>query len=196
MRRLLMSPPFLLMILAAGLTHAGHAVQFGFGSLRWAEAGYPSWLIGLLWAEASAAEILLFAYGGRLVERLGPSWLLAIAGALGAARWLVLGATTELWAVVPVQLFHAANFGAMHLGAMLFIARAVAPGYANMAQSLYSGLTFGAMMGGAMLFTGWLYALSPFTAYGAAAAMSAGGAAVALALGLAWRGRLIGAAVR
>jgi PPP family 3-phenylpropionic acid transporter len=181
------------MILAAGLIHGGHAVQFGFGSLRWAEAGYPSWLIGLLWAEASAAEILLFAYGGRLVERLGPSWLLGLAGALGALRWLVLGSTTELWAVVQVQLLNAANFGAMHLGAMLFIAKAVGPGYANMAQSLYSGLTFGAMMGGAMLLSGWLYAWSPFGAYAAAAAMSLGGAGAALALALTWRGRVIGA---
>jgi len=190
-RALMTSPPFLLMIAASGLIHGSHAVQFGFGSLHWKAAGYPDWLIGVLWAESVVAEIVLFAFGGRLVERLGASRLMIIAGVAGAARWLALGATTALWVVVPAQLLHAANFGMMHLGAMLFIARAVSPGHANMAQSLYSGLTFGAVMGGAMLVAGALFHTHPEAAYWGAAAMSFAGAGMALVFALSWRGRMI-----
>lgn len=188
-RALMTSRPFLLMIAAAGLIHGAHAVQFGFGSLRWKAAGYPDWLIGTLWAEGSIAEIALFAFGGPLVQRLGPSRLLIIAGVLGVARWLAFGLTTDLAVVAPMQILHAANFGAMHLGSMLFIARAIPPGHANMAQSLYSGITVGAIMGGSMLLAGALYRGDPSTAYFAAAAMSVLGAGAALWLGLVWRER-------
>lgn len=190
-RALMGSRPFMLMIAAAGLIHGAHAVQFGFGSLHWKAAGHPDWVIGALWAEAVIAEILLFAFGGRLVERLGASRLLVIAGLLGTLRWAALGASTELWVIVPVQLLHAANFGAMHLGAMLFIARAVPEGFANMAQSLYSGITVGAVMGGAMLLAGVLYRTDPHAAYWSAAAMSLAGAGAGLGLALAWRGRVL-----
>jgi len=188
-RALMTSPPFLLMIAAAGLIHGAHAVQFGFGSLHWKAAGYPDWLIGTLWAEGSIAEILLFAFGGPLVQRLGPSRLLIIAGLLGAIRWLAFGFTTDLAVVAPIQLLHAANFGAMHLGAMLFITRAIPPGHANMAQSLYSGITVGALMGGSMLLAGVLYRGDPASAYFAAAAMSIIGAGAAVWLGVTWRER-------
>ncbi len=191
-RALMTSRAFLLMLVAAGLLHGAHAVQFGFGSLHWKAAGHADWVIGALWAESVIAEILLFAFGGRLVERLGASRLLVIAGVLGCMRWAALGASTELWVVVPVQLLHAANFGAMHLGAMLFIARSVPPGFANMAQSLYSGITVGAIMGGAMLLAGSLYHTDPQAAYWSAAAMSLAGAGAALLLSLSWRGRMIG----
>ncbi len=190
-RALMTSRSFLLMLAAAGLIHGAHAVQFGFGSLHWKAAGHPDWLIGVLWAESVVAEIVLFAFGGKLVERLGASRLLVIAGVLGCVRWAALAASTDLWVIVPAQLLHAANFGAMHLGAMLYIARAVPPGFANMAQSLYSGITVGAIMGGAMLLAGYLYETDPNAAYWSAAAMSLAGAGVALGLAFVWRGRVI-----
>jgi PPP family 3-phenylpropionic acid transporter len=185
-RALMSSRPFLLMIASAGLIHGAHAVQVGFGSLHWKAAGYPDWLIGALWAEGSVAEIALFAFGGPLIGRLGASRLLVIAGVLGALRWLAFGLSTDLAVVAPMQLLHAANFGAMHMGAMLFISRAIPPGHANMAQSLYSGITVGALMGGSMLLAGLLYRSDPATAYFAAAALSIVGAGAALLLGLVW----------
>jgi len=191
-RVLLASRRFLLMIAASGLTLGGHAVQFSFGSLHWKAAGYPDWLIGTLLAEGSIAEILLFSFCGPLVQRLGPSRLLLIAGLLGTLRWLVFAFTTDLAAVVPVQLLHAANFGAMHMGAMLFIARAVPPGHANMAQSLYSGITLGGLMGAATLLAGVLYQADPMVAYLSAAALSTLGAGAALWLGLVSRDRAPG----
>jgi hypothetical protein len=68
----------------------------------------------------------------------------------------------------------------------------VSPGYANMAQSLYSGITVGAMMGGAMMLAGALYHVDPAAAYWSAAAMSLAGASMAVVFAVVWRGRVIG----
>jgi PPP family 3-phenylpropionic acid transporter len=98
-------------------------------------------------------------------------------------RWTVLAGTTALPALIAVQLLHALTFGAAHLGAVHFIARRAPPGLAATAQGLYAALSGGLAMGLASLLAGWLYAAVEARAFLAMAAMSAGGLALALALG-------------
>jgi len=144
-----------------------------------------------LWGEGVVAEILLFAFGAPLVRRLGPVGLIAASAGLGALRWAVLALTTELWIVAAAQLLHAASFGAMHLGAMLFITRAVPDAYANSAQGLLGGLTYGAGLGAGLLLAGWLYGIFGADAYWSNAALSALALPLTLWLALAWRGGII-----
>jgi PPP family 3-phenylpropionic acid transporter len=124
---------------------------------------------------------------------MGPIGLIAAAAGLGALRWAVLALTTELWIVALSQLLHAASFGAMHLGAMLFITRAVPDVYANSAQGLLGGLTYGAGLGAGMLLAGWLYGIIGADAYWANSALSALALLVTLWLAVVWRGRVIAA---
>ncbi len=79
----------------------------------------------------------------------------------------------------------------MHLGAMLFITRAVPDAYANSAQGLLGGLTYGAGLGAGLLLAGWLYGHFGADAYWANAALSALAVPVTLWLALAWRGQVI-----
>ena len=188
---LLSSKPFVLFILATGMIHAAHGVYYGFSTIHWISQGYSHLTVGLLWAEGVVAEILLFAFGAPVVRRLGPIGLIAAAARLGALRWGVLALTTELWIVALSQLLHMASFGAMHLGAMLFITRAVPDVYANSAQGLLGGLTYGAGLGVGMLLAGWLYGIIGADAYWANSALSALALLVTLWLALAWRGRVI-----
>ena len=191
LKTLLSSKPFVLFILATGMIHASHGVYYGFSTIHWTSQGYSHLTVGLLWGEGVVAEILLFAFGAPVVRRLGPIGLIATAAGLGALRWGVLALTTELWIVALSQLVHGASFGAMHLGAMLFISRAVPDVYANSAQGLLGGLTYGAGLGVGMLLAGWLYGIIGADAYWANSALSALALLVTLWLALAWRGRVI-----
>jgi PPP family 3-phenylpropionic acid transporter len=193
LKTLLSSKPFVLFIIATGMIHASHGVYYGFSTIHWTSQGYSHLTVGLLWAEGVVAEILLFAFGAPVVRRLGPIGLIAAAAGLGALRWGVLALTTELWIVALSQLLHMASFGAMHLGAMLFITRAVPDVYANSAQGLLGGLTYGAGLGVGMLLAGWLYGIIGADAYWANSALSALALLVTLWLALAWRGRVIDA---
>ncbi|HIJ62886.1 MAG TPA: MFS transporter, partial [Rhodospirillaceae bacterium] len=132
-------------------------IYYGFATLHWRAAGLSGPLIGALWAEGVIAEVVLFAFGRRVVARLGPRRLLAIAGAAGVLRWSVLGLTSDPWAVAAVQLLHAATFGATHLGAMHFISAAAPAGLSARAQALYASVTVGLAPGLAMLAAGGLY---------------------------------------
>lgn len=188
---LLKSPLFLAFLVSASLLQASHMIYYGFATLHWQAAGLPGWLIGLLWAEGVIAEVVLFAFSGWVVARLGPGLLLVLGGLGGVLRWSVLAVTTDPVALVAVQWLHAATFGCMHLGAMHFLNRAAPPGLSARAQTLHSSVTLGVASGVGMLSAGLLYETLQGGAFLAMAALSAGGAMMAEVLRRRWRGEVI-----
>lgn len=185
---LLANPLFLLFLLGTSLNQAAHMIYYGFATLHWQAAGLPSWVVGLLWAEGVVAEIVLFAFSGRVVAWLGPGRLLMLAGIAGVIRWTALSLTTDALALAAVQWLHAGTFGCMHLGAMHFIQRAAPPGLSARAQALYSSVTLGIASGLFMLVTGSLYATLHGGAFLVMAGLAAGAAGAAAVLRRRWRG--------
>jgi PPP family 3-phenylpropionic acid transporter len=151
------SAAFLLFLAAASLNQASHTVYYGFSTIHWKAAGIGDDVIGLLWSQGVMAEIVLFAFSGTVVARLGPSRLLLLAAAAGVLRWLVLGTTTALPALVAAQILHAATFGCGHLGAMHFLLRAVPPTLSARTQGIFAGIAAGAAPGLMSLISGRLY---------------------------------------
>ncbi len=148
---------FMGFLAACGLIQASHGVYYGFGAIAWKAAGYSEAIIGLLWAEAVVAEIILFAFGSHLLRLLSALPLVAVAGAAAAIRWIGFGLTEALPALIVLQLLHAFSFGAAHLAAINHIAGSIAPSLSATAQSLYSGLVWGLFLGGGLLAAGYLF---------------------------------------
>jgi MFS transporter, PPP family, 3-phenylpropionic acid transporter len=154
---LLRSPAFATFLFAAAMINASHGVLYGFATLHWEKAGHGSSVIGWLWAESAIIEIGVFAAGAALVRRIGVVNLLAIGAAACVARWLILGSTTLLPALVFAQALHSLTFGAAHLGAMHFIARTAPPGLSARAQMAYAAVALGLGNGTSMMAAGFLY---------------------------------------
>ncbi len=173
---------FRLFIVATALIQASHSVYYGFGTLNWKAQGYSETVIGWLWAEGVIAEIILFAFGVKLVARIGPAKLIALGGLAGAIRWSVTGLTPGLGILAVMQALHAFTFAATHLGAIYFISRRVPPALSASAQGLYSAMVMGLALGAAMLLSGKLFALYGAGAYQAMAAMAALGTVAAIFL--------------
>ena len=193
LRRLLGQGTFLLFLAAASLIQASHAVYYGFATLHWRGLGLGAATIGWLWAEGVVAEIVLFAFSGAVVRKLGPARLIVLAGLAGVVRWSATGLGESLALLVLLQALHGFTFGAAHLGAMHFIARAVPPEFSASAQSLYSALGMGVVFGLAMLASGALYASLAGAAFHVMAAMAGLGAVLALILARRWRGGTLAA---
>lgn len=194
--RLLSNRLFVVFILATSLIHASHAAYYGFATLHWRQAGYSDDLIGILWAVGVLAEVVLFAASAAVVRRLGPMRLFTIAAALGAARWAVMGTTTDFAALLVIQTFHAATFGAAHLGAMYFLMRAAPAQFSATAQSLYSGIGSGVALGLMMAVSGWLYDTLEGATFHIMAALCALSALAFWQLGRMWRDDQTGATHR
>ncbi|MFT5182167.1 MAG: PPP family 3-phenylpropionic acid transporter [Alphaproteobacteria bacterium] len=85
--------------------------------------------------------------------------------------------------MVVIQVLHAITFGAVHLGAMHFVARNAPPGLSATAQGIYASAS-GLAMGLAMIGAGSLFAAFGGQAFFAMAAISAVGTGLALLLWL------------
>ena len=179
---LIRNPAFLAVALAGGLIQSSHALYYGFSVLQWRSAGLSGPIIGLLWGLAVLAEVVLFAYSARLPRALTPTMLLAIGGAGAAIRWTAM-AFDPPTAVLPLlQLLHACSFGAAHLGAMAFLARAVPKELAATAQGFVATLS-GIISAAALAASGLVYAASGSLAYLVMAGMALVGLLSALYAG-------------
>ena len=181
----LRTPGFALVAAAAGLTQASHAVYYSFSALDWKAAGMNGTAVGALWAVGVVAEITLFGLSGRLPPWLGPTALL-VTGALGATlRWVAMALDPPMAALPLLQCLHGLSFGATHLGAIGFVARAAPAGRAATAQGSLA-VVLGGTMALSMGLSGVLYENFGTLAYAGMASMAAVGGIFAVT---AWRWR-------
>ena len=176
-RQLWRNPAFLAVAAAASLTQGSHALYYGFSTLEWRAAGISGTTIGVLWGIGVLAEIVLFAFSARLA--IGPAMLLMIGAAGAILRWGAMAFDPPIAILLPLQILHAASFGAAHLGAMGFLARAVPRELAATAQG-YVATVSGIVMASATGLSGLIYAASGSFAYLAMAAMGLAGLICAL----------------
>ncbi|MEQ1752818.1 MAG: MFS transporter [Micropepsaceae bacterium] len=185
---LVRQPAFVVFLLASGLAQSCHAFYYGFGTLNWKALGYGPDLIGFLWGLGVAAEIILFSFSNRVVKWIGPVRLLMIGTACGMVRWTLTAISPPLWILIPAQCLHAGTFGAAHLGAMHFIARAVPGHLVGTAQSIYSAVTIGLFMSTGQFVSGHLFAEVGAQGYLLMSVVSCVALAFAALLGRLWHG--------
>ncbi|UHC15724.1 MFS transporter [Methylobacterium currus] len=155
---LLRSATFRRLVAVAALVIGSHAVHDAFAVIRWRAAGLTPSTASLLWAEAVAAEVLVFfLLGPPLLARLGPAGALGLAAGAGALRWSVAALTVALPALVGIQALHGLTFALLHLAAMRILSQTVPPALAATAQTVYGTLGLGLATALATLAAGPLY---------------------------------------
>ena len=177
-------PWVLALLLVCVLQQAAFGPYYVFFTIYLDRLGYSTGAAGLLWAWGVAAEVLMFIFAPRLIERYGSRLLLVGALAVSALRWL-LTAWGAGWLplLVLAQTLHMAAFGLFHAVAVLLVHRAFPGRLQGRGQALYSALGFG--VGGALgsLASGYAWAAGGPALTWTGAAVLAGIATV-----VAWRG--------
>jgi MFS transporter, PPP family, 3-phenylpropionic acid transporter len=182
---------FWLFLLGAGLAQGSHVMFYGFSTIHWQSVGISREVIGYLWAIGVVAEIVLFAYATATMKKVDPLTLILIGAAAGVVRWALTGWTDDLTFLFVLQALHGITFGAAHLGAMYFLARAIPSGLSASAQSLYSSVSLGLIFAVAMPTAGLLYAEFSGQAFYVMAVMSGLGFVIIAGLSRIWnRGEL------
>src|SRR5581483_3073449 len=171
---LLRDQPFIMVVAAASLVQASHAMYYGFSAVQWSAAGFDGLAIAALWALGVAAEIVLFSMQSRLPSILKPTVLLMTGAFGGALRWAGIAFDPPLSVLIALQLLHALSFGATHLGALMFLARHAPSTQLARAQG-YLAMAAGLAMAGATALSGALYRDFGSTGYAAMALMAVAG---------------------
>lgn len=177
-------PWVLALLLVCLLQQAAFGPYYVFFTIYLDELGYGTGVAGLLWAWGVAAEILMFVYTPRLIERFGSRVLLLSALGASVVRWLLTawgGASLPL--LVFAQTLHMAAFGLFHAVVVLLIHRAFGGRLQGRGQALYSAIGFG--IGGALgsLGSGYAWSLA-----GPAGAWTGAALVAGLAMAVAWWG--------
>jgi MFS transporter, PPP family, 3-phenylpropionic acid transporter len=181
-RALFFASSFPLLLLAAGLGQASHAMLYTASSLHWTKLGFNSFDIGVFWTCAVLCEVTLFAFSGKIIAQFGPTRVLLVGLAGGILRWIVMASFENYAAMLFAQALHVLSFAAAHLGTMHFIRLMTPPQVRNRAQGLYSALAGGVLMSSVAWTSGHLYRAYDSHAYYAMSLVSL--AALFLALGL------------
>ena len=150
-------PGFIAVVAVGSLIQASHGALYTIGTLHWIEAGISESIIGLLWAQGVAAEVILFAIGMWLLSKVGVKGLLWMAVIAGVVRWLTLGWSSNISLLFTVQILHAFTFAATHLAITQYITQKVPDELTASAQTFYDALALGALMGMSMTLVGGLY---------------------------------------
>ena len=181
-------PLFLVFLGAASLIQASHAFYYGFGTLHWQSLSIDDGVIGALWSVGVIAEVVLFVVSRRAVAMIGPVGLIALGGLGALVRWTLTAFDPGVEWLFVIQVGHGLTFGASHLGAMHFIARAAPTDYHATAQGLYGAFSGGMIMAVAMAASGALYDQYGGHGYLAMAGCGAVGAVLAMLLARRWSG--------
>jgi PPP family 3-phenylpropionic acid transporter len=171
-RHLFFGSGIALVLVAAGLAQASHAMLYSFSSVHWQSIGISSFWIGVLWVAAVSTEVMLFALSNSLVTALGPGGLMLVGIAGGILRWVMMATFANYGLLIVAQMLHALSFGATHLGTMHFIRLLVPNAIRNRAQGIYSALAGGVFMSVTAYGSGHLYGLYGAHAYYVMAVMS------------------------
>lgn len=188
-RVLLRQPIFLLFLAGSACAQGAHAAYYAFGALIFRGQGFSDDYIGLLWAVGTLAEVVLFAFSPQIMRRIGATGLMALGSALAMLRWIGMAFDTGPVGAMILQLFHAASFGLVHLGAMKFIVTAVPVRLAATEQSIFAVAVYGVGMGLFTLAIGQLYGAIGAYVYFGMAILSADAFVLSLVLARVWHGR-------
>ncbi len=127
------------------LVQFGHGPYYTFYSLMLQELGYSAGAIGWLWALGVIAEVGLFMFMPRLLQRFSLRGILLLSLVLGMLRWgLTAGLPDQLAVMLFAQLLHAATFGCMHAVGIALVQHYFTPSTMGRGQALFSSLGFGA----------------------------------------------------
>ena len=138
------NPKALLWLLFIGFCmQASHGAYYGFFSLYMLDVGYSGGEIGFFWILGVLAEILLMWYWSKRIQQASPVWVLGICLILASLRWFGLAITSNLGAIILLQLLHAASFAAFHLSAVAWVRKFAKPHRQTSAQGWYSSIGFG-----------------------------------------------------
>ena len=183
----LLQPHFLLLLAGAGIVNASHGYMFAFLSIYLKSLGVDAVTVGMLWAWAVVAEVLMFLVFSRVFGKVGSTTVIALAGFFAIIRWCATPLVWEAGLGVPgffaVQSLHAFSTGLFLIGVQKLIAETVSEEQTGAAQGIAffaNGLAFAATT----LLSGPLY-----DAFGGNGFFAMAGVAfVGLVLvGLAWR---------
>ena len=147
-------------LVSAFLMLVSHGAYYGFFSIHLEKLGFGSTFIGIAWALASTAEILVMIKSDQIFNRLSLEKVLFFSFLVAAARWGILFFAGSAMVILLSQILHAVTYGTFHMASILYIDR-LAPGQAKtLGQAVNNSLTYGLGLMVGFFINGYVYEIT------------------------------------
>ncbi|MBW1867358.1 MAG: MFS transporter, partial [Deltaproteobacteria bacterium] len=153
----LLKPQILIFFLFCFLMLVSHGTYYGFFSIHLEKLGYDKTFIGLAWALASIAEILVMIKSDTIFKRFDLENVLIFSFGVAALRWLILFSARSWHVLLLSQLLHAVTYGSFHMASILYIDRMMPSEAKALGQAANNAMTYGMGLMAGFLLSGYLY---------------------------------------
>jgi PPP family 3-phenylpropionic acid transporter len=137
-----------------------HGAYYGFFSIHLENLGYHSTFIGLSWALASTAEILVMVRSKRIFNRFSLENVLFFSFLVAAVRWMILFFSESAAIILLSQILHSVTYGTFHMASILYIDRLAPDNAKTLGQAVNNGLTYGLGLMVGFFINGYIYEVS------------------------------------
>ena len=158
--RSLLNRQVVLFLFCAFLMLISHGAYYGFFSIHLEKLGFGSTFIGITWALASTAEILVMIKSDRIFSRFSLERVLFFSFLVAAARWLILFLTDSAAVILLSQILHAVTYGAFHMASILYIDRLAPDQAKTLGQAVNNALTYGLGLMVGFFINGYVYEIT------------------------------------
>jgi PPP family 3-phenylpropionic acid transporter len=147
-------------LFCAFLMLVSHGAYYGFFSIHLANMGYGSTFIGITWALASTAEILVMIKSDKIFSRFSLENVLFFSFLVAAFRWMILFFAHSVTLILLSQILHAVTYGTFHMASILYIDRLAPEKAKTLGQAVNNALTYGLGLMVGFFVNGYVYEIT------------------------------------
>jgi PPP family 3-phenylpropionic acid transporter len=134
-----------------------HGAYYGFFSIHLENLGYGSVFIGVTWALAAAAEILVMIRSDQIFSRFSLEGVLIFSFMVAALRWFILFFAQSAVVILLSQVLHAVTYGTFHIASILYIDRLTPAKTKTLGQAANNAISYGLGLMVGFFVNGYLY---------------------------------------
>ena len=164
--RALLKRQVLVFLFCAFLMLVSHGTYYGFYSIHLENLGYDKTFIGVSWALASTAEIIVMIKSDSIFKRFSTDNVLFFSFMVATFRWLALSYATAPVFILFLQIFHAVTYAMFHISSILYIDASTPDEAKTLGQAINNAVTYGLGLMVGFFINGYLFeTLGSFTLF-------------------------------
>jgi PPP family 3-phenylpropionic acid transporter len=163
-------------LFCAFLMLVSHGTYYGFYSIHLENLGYDKTFIGISWALASTAEIIVMIKSDSIFKRFSIDNVLFFSFMVAAFRWIALSFATSPVFILSLQIFHAVTYAMFHVSSILYIDASTPDEAKTLGQAINNAVTYGLGLMVGFFINGYLFeTLGTFTLFRMSSFIALGG---------------------
>jgi len=155
--KVLLKRPVIVFLFCAFLMLVSHGTYYGFYSIHLENLGYGKTFIGVSWALASIAEIIVMINSDIIFRRFSTDNVLFFSFMVAVFRWMALFVATSPAFILFLQILHAVTYGTFHVSSILYIDSLTPDEGKTLGQAVNNAVTYGLGLMVGFFINGYLF---------------------------------------